>query len=151
MAAGDLSPTRKQTRLRRDERILLYRVATKSAQIKSASRPRATYSSPTSNLTKLRLENYKHEQKMDQLEKEKKQCMQRLEGDRHIFKMSVRLPRDIGVDKHFDKYKGTFRANGEYREGDGSSHTSVVVTPHSAKSRKGLFYTQFNSFNVYQF
>lgn len=130
MTAFDLSPTGRQTRSRPDERIILYRMATKSVQSKSHSRQNSRASS---NISALRLEHYKHEQKLDQLEKEKKQCLHRLDGERHIFKMSVRLPKDSGMEQ----YKGTFRANGEYRESEGSSRPSEWTMEQSAKARKG--------------
>lgn len=148
MAAGSaLSPSRKLRRTR-DERLVLYRIATR--QTHTACRPatRTMHCSPVSNLTAFRLENYKHEQKMDLLEKEKKQCKRRFKEDKHIFKMSAKLPT------YMEKYGGKFKANGElYRCNSGSSR-SIEMNQQNVKSKNPIhasFYRNFLRLSLLSF
>ena len=61
------------------------------------------------------LEDYRLQVLIDTLEKEKQQCLNRLNEEEHLFKMSIRLPLKSG-EEFYSKYGENFHANGDERQ-----------------------------------
>ena len=61
------------------------------------------------------LEGYRLQVLINKLEKEKKQCLNRLKEETHVFKMSVKAPVKCG-DDCWSQYGEIFHANGDKRE-----------------------------------
>lgn len=70
------------------------------------------------------LEHYRLQVIVNSLEKEKKQCLNRLKGETHVFKMSARLPvkREEG---YWNQYGEIFHANGDRRGKASVTHLSA--------------------------
>ena len=73
------------------------------------------------------LEGYRLQVLIDRLEKEKKQCLNRLREETHVFKMSVKLPVKCG-EQCFSQYGERFHANGDKRETGSITHINMEHT-----------------------
>lgn len=70
------------------------------------------------------LEDYRLQVLVKSLEKEKKQCLNRLKEETHVFKMSARLPVKRGQE-YWSQYGENFHANGDKREKASVTHLSA--------------------------
>ena len=70
------------------------------------------------------LEDYRLQVLVNSLEKEKKQCLNRLKEETHVFKMSARLPVKRGQE-YWSQYGENFHANGDKREKASVTHLSA--------------------------
>ena len=70
------------------------------------------------------LEDYRLQVLVNRLEKEKKQCLNRLKEETHVFKMSARLPVKRG-EEYWSQYGENYHANGDKREKASVTHLSV--------------------------
>ena len=69
------------------------------------------------------LEDYRLQVLMNRLEKEKKQCLNRLKEETHVFKMSSRLPVKCGGE-YWSQYGENYHANGDKKEKGSATHLS---------------------------
>ncbi|KAJ7394399.1 hypothetical protein OS493_000208 [Desmophyllum pertusum] len=76
------------------------------------------------------LEDYRLQVLVNRLEKEKKQCLNRLKEETHVFKMSVRLPVK---EEYWSQYGENFHANGDKRERGSITHLSTEHNKEVAK------------------
>lgn len=91
------------------------------------------------------LEHYRLQVIVNGLEKEKKQCLNRLKGETHVFKMSARLPvkREEG---YWNQYGEIFHANGDRREKASVTHLSAE------HSKEGQFtFSGYCLFTIFSF
>ena len=70
------------------------------------------------------LEHYRLQVFVNNLEKEKKQCLNRLKEKTHVFKMSALLPVKRG-EEYWSQYGEIFHANGDKREKASVTHLSA--------------------------
>ena len=69
------------------------------------------------------LEGYRLQVLINKLEKEKKQCLNRLREETHVFKMSVKPLVKCG--EQYSQYGERFHANGDKRETGSITHINV--------------------------
>lgn len=72
------------------------------------------------------LEGYRLQVFMNKLEKEKKQCLNRLREETHVFKMSVKPLVKCG--EQYSQYGERFHANGDKRETGSITHINMEHT-----------------------
>lgn len=70
------------------------------------------------------LEDYRLQVLVNRLEKEKKQCLNRLREETHVFKMSVRPPVKSG-EECWSQYGEIFHANGDKRDTGSITHVNM--------------------------
>ena len=92
------------------------------------------------------LEGYRLQVLMNKLEKEKKQCLNRLREETHVFKMSVKPLVKCG--EQYSQYGERFHANGDKRE------TSSITHVNMEHNEEGWFlfsiaFSTKNFFNVF--
>ena len=74
------------------------------------------------------LEGYKLQILINALENERRQCLNRLKEEKHIFKMSIKAPVKCG-EECWSQYGEIFHANGDKR--DNSSITKIDMEQHN--------------------
>lgn len=72
------------------------------------------------------LEDYRLQVLMNKLEKEKKQCLDRLREEKHVFKMSIRPPV-ISGEECWSQYGEIFHANGDKRETESITNINMEL------------------------
>ncbi|PFX31224.1 hypothetical protein AWC38_SpisGene3964 [Stylophora pistillata] len=72
------------------------------------------------------LEDYRLQALFKTLEKEKKQCLNQLKEQTHLFKMSLRPPVKSG-EEYWSQYGENYHANGDKRERDSVTHLSAEL------------------------
>ena len=87
------------------------------------------------------LEDYRLQALFKTLEKEKKQCLNQLKEQTHLFKMSLRPPVKSG-EEYWSQYGENYHANGDKRERDSVTHLSAELK----EGRLTLFTYFFFSF-----
>lgn len=70
------------------------------------------------------LEDYRHQIFMKSLEKEKKQCLDRLREETHVFKMSIKPPVKC-QEECWSQYGEIFHANGDKRDTGSITHINI--------------------------
>lgn len=69
------------------------------------------------------LEDYRLQVLVNRLERERKQFLNRLKEETHVFKMSVRLPVKCG-EEYWGQYGENYHANGDKKEKGSVTHLS---------------------------
>lgn len=137
MAGGHGSPMEKLQNLSKTE-LLLHKIAmnrTRRLSGKQTVDRKASGIHPGRDFT---LEDHKLKNKVDQLEKEKQQCIHRHKEDAHMFRMSVKLPPQCSQE-YWSQYGEKFHANGDVRENYSLLRLPPQPAPRqqSGKTRKG--------------
>ena len=89
------------------------------------------------------LEDFRLQVFVNRLEKEKKQCLNRLKEEAHVFKMSVRLPVKRG-EEYWSQYGENFHANGDKREKASVTHLSAELNKEGPFTLTVYFFIIFS-------
>lgn len=124
MACG-VAPLNRITSAER-RRLVLYRIAKmrKEKETHHYSRDKA----PLSYKKTFSLEDHKLHIEIERIERQRRQAMNKAKENRHMFKMSVKVPARPGKE-YFSQYGEQFRANG-----DALRHGSLTRLPQMLKS-----------------
>ena len=128
MAGGVCAPLQRISSAER-RRLILYRIA--KARKDQTMRRNKTEAKSLDYRKTFSLDDHKLHIEIEKIERQKKQAMNKAKEDKHIFKMSVKLPANHGQE-YFSQYGEQFRANGDVLE-----HGSVVRVPQLMKSFHG--------------
>ena len=109
------------------EELILYRISKRRAD-SGQSNDREKMADKLQNV--FSMADYKLHMEIEQLEKEKRQCMNRLKEEKHMFKMSVKLPCKKGEWSYWSQYGERFHANGDLMSERGVLSANAPCSTH---------------------